>query len=59
MPCTLFGLGFQNVTDTKNYEAAEKSVMQCLTQLGHIGAVWKDVLPENIYYKAMGKKHIW
>lgn len=40
--------------DEENYSAASKAVRQVLHQLKRLGIVWQDVLPVNIYCKAMG-----
>ncbi|XP_062995110.1 centromere/kinetochore protein zw10 homolog [Elgaria multicarinata webbii] len=45
---------FSNVDDEDNYSAANKAVRQVLHQLKRLGKVWQDVLPVNIYCKAMG-----
>ncbi|XP_062309659.1 centromere/kinetochore protein zw10 homolog [Osmerus eperlanus] len=43
-----------NLDDTDNYTAANKAVRQVIHQLKRLGTVWKDVLPVDIYCKAMG-----
>ncbi|XP_034995595.1 centromere/kinetochore protein zw10 homolog [Zootoca vivipara] len=43
-----------SVDDDDNYSAANKAVRQVLHQLKRLGKVWQDVLPVNIYCKAMG-----
>uniref|UniRef100_A0A670KKI8 Centromere/kinetochore protein zw10 homolog n=1 Tax=Podarcis muralis TaxID=64176 RepID=A0A670KKI8_PODMU len=43
-----------SVDDDDNYSAANKAVRQVLHQLKRLGMVWQDVLPVNIYCKAMG-----
>lgn len=45
---------FANMDDEENYSAASKAVKQVLHQLKRLGIVWQDVLPVNIYCKAMG-----
>ncbi|XP_050012336.1 centromere/kinetochore protein zw10 homolog [Alexandromys fortis] len=45
---------FSNMDDEENYSAASKAVRQVLHQLKTLGIVWQDVLPVNIYCKAMG-----
>nr|XP_020650104.1 centromere/kinetochore protein zw10 homolog [Pogona vitticeps] len=45
---------FSNVDDDDNYSAANKAVRQVLHQLKRLGLVWQDVLPVNVYCKAMG-----
>ncbi|KAM4619941.1 centromere/kinetochore protein zw10 homolog isoform 1-T1 [Polymixia lowei] len=45
---------FSNLDDEDNYTAASKAVRQVIHQLKQLGTVWQDVLPVNIYCKAMG-----
>ncbi|NXO00365.1 ZW10 protein, partial [Rhinopomastus cyanomelas] len=45
---------FSNMDDEENYSAANKAIRQVLHQLKRLGKVWQDVLPVNIYCKAMG-----
>ncbi|XP_055963545.1 centromere/kinetochore protein zw10 homolog [Sorex fumeus] len=45
---------FSNMDDEENFSAANKAVRQVLHQLKRLGVVWQDVLPVNIYCKAMG-----
>ncbi|XP_007424635.1 centromere/kinetochore protein zw10 homolog [Python bivittatus] len=45
---------FSNMDDEDNYSAANKAVRQVLHQLKRLGKVWQDVLPVNIYCRAMG-----
>ncbi|KAM5246762.1 centromere/kinetochore protein zw10 homolog [Ctenodactylus gundi] len=45
---------FTNMDDEENYCAASKAIRQVLHQLKRLGIVWQDVLPVNIYCKAMG-----
>lgn len=45
---------FSNLDDEENYSAASKAVRQVIHQLKRLGTVWQDVLPVNIYCKAMG-----
>ncbi|NWR63412.1 ZW10 protein, partial [Bucorvus abyssinicus] len=45
---------FSNMDDEENYHAANKAVRQVLHQLKRLGKVWQDVLPVNVYCKAMG-----
>ncbi|KAL4608672.1 hypothetical protein GN956_G24580 [Arapaima gigas] len=45
---------FGNLDDEENYSAASKAVRQVIHQLKRLGKVWQDVLPVNIYCKAMG-----
>ncbi|XP_066495731.1 centromere/kinetochore protein zw10 homolog [Tiliqua scincoides] len=45
---------FSSVDDEDNYSAANRAVRQVLHQLKRLGTVWQDVLPVNIYCRAMG-----
>ncbi|XP_046321375.1 centromere/kinetochore protein zw10 homolog isoform X2 [Marmota monax] len=45
---------FSNMDDEENYSAASKAIRQVLHQLKRLGTVWQDILPVNIYCKAMG-----
>ncbi|XP_008587800.1 PREDICTED: centromere/kinetochore protein zw10 homolog isoform X2 [Galeopterus variegatus] len=45
---------FSNMDDEENYSAASKAIRQVLHHLKRLGIVWQDVLPVNIYCKAMG-----
>ncbi|KAM6157689.1 centromere/kinetochore protein zw10 homolog [Rhynchocyon petersi] len=45
---------FLNMDDEENYSAASRAVRQVLHQLKRLGIVWQDVLPVNIYCKALG-----
>ncbi|NXF94253.1 ZW10 protein, partial [Eubucco bourcierii] len=45
---------FSNMDDEENYSAASKAIRQVLHQLKRLGKVWQDVLPVNVYCKAMG-----
>ncbi|NXG63756.1 ZW10 protein, partial [Hemiprocne comata] len=45
---------FSNMDDEENYSAANKAIKQVLHQLKRLGKVWQDVLPVNVYCKAMG-----
>ncbi|XP_010132913.1 PREDICTED: centromere/kinetochore protein zw10 homolog, partial [Buceros rhinoceros silvestris] len=45
---------FSNMDDEENYHAANKAVRQVLHQLRRLGKVWQDVLPVNVYCKALG-----
>lgn len=45
---------FSSVDDEDNYSAANRAVRQVLHQLKRLGMVWQDVLPVNIYCRAMG-----
>ncbi|KAL0994512.1 hypothetical protein UPYG_G00123220 [Umbra pygmaea] len=45
---------FSNLDDEDNYSAASKAVRQVIHQLKRLGTVWQDVLPVNIFCKAMG-----
>ncbi|XP_028666136.1 centromere/kinetochore protein zw10 homolog [Erpetoichthys calabaricus] len=45
---------FSNLDDEGAYLAASKAVKQVLHHLKRLGKVWQDVLPVNIYCKAMG-----
>uniref|UniRef100_A0A8C7T9L6 Centromere/kinetochore protein zw10 homolog n=1 Tax=Oncorhynchus mykiss TaxID=8022 RepID=A0A8C7T9L6_ONCMY len=45
---------FSNLDDEENYSAASKAVRQVIHQLKRLGTVWQDVLPVNIYCKAIG-----
>ncbi|XP_028838354.1 centromere/kinetochore protein zw10 homolog [Denticeps clupeoides] len=48
------GRNFANLDDDENYSAASKAVRQVIHQLRRLGKVWQDVLPVNVYCKAMG-----
>ncbi|XP_051533825.1 centromere/kinetochore protein zw10 homolog [Myxocyprinus asiaticus] len=45
---------FSNLDDEDNYSVASKAVRQVIHQLRRLGKVWQEVLPVNIYCKAMG-----
>ncbi|XP_078673882.1 centromere/kinetochore protein zw10 homolog [Branchiostoma floridae x Branchiostoma belcheri] len=45
---------FTNVAEDYNRGNAEKAVKKVLHQLTHLSKVWQDVLPTNIYCKALG-----
>nr|XP_006133681.1 centromere/kinetochore protein zw10 homolog [Pelodiscus sinensis] len=45
---------FSNLDNEDNYSAAKKATRQVLHQLKRLGKVWQDVLPVNVYCKAMG-----
>ncbi|XP_030394502.1 centromere/kinetochore protein zw10 homolog [Gopherus evgoodei] len=45
---------FSNMDNEENCSAANKAARQVLHQLKRLGKVWQDVLPVNIYCKAMG-----
>ncbi|NXM74576.1 ZW10 protein, partial [Serilophus lunatus] len=45
---------FSNMDDEENFHAANKAIRQVLHQLKRLGQVWQDVLPVNVYCKAMG-----
>ncbi|OXB75936.1 UNVERIFIED_CONTAM: hypothetical protein H355_012904 [Colinus virginianus] len=45
---------FSNMDDEENFSAANKAIRQVLHQLKRLGKVWQDVLPVNVYCKAMG-----
>ncbi|NXF09779.1 ZW10 protein, partial [Smithornis capensis] len=45
---------FSNMDDEENFRAAKKAIKQVLHQLKRLGQVWQDVLPVNVYCKAMG-----
>ncbi|KAJ7996962.1 hypothetical protein DPEC_G00223970 [Dallia pectoralis] len=45
---------FSNLDNKDNYSEASKAVRQVIHQLKRLGTVWQDVLPVNIYCKAMG-----
>ncbi|NXD86981.1 ZW10 protein, partial [Halcyon senegalensis] len=45
---------FSSMDDEENYCAANKAIRQVLHQLKRLGKVWQDVLPVNVYCKAMG-----
>lgn len=46
---------FQNIDcDEGVFPKAEKAVHQCLCQLGLLKKVWADVLPVDVYFKAIG-----
>ncbi|ESP01626.1 hypothetical protein LOTGIDRAFT_225294 [Lottia gigantea] len=46
--------GFADMSNEEKYTVGEKSIIQCLHQLSHLQNVWKDILPVNIYRKAIG-----
>ncbi|XP_071789941.1 centromere/kinetochore protein zw10 homolog [Asterias amurensis] len=45
--------GFGQVSTDENFIACEKAIKQVLHQLGHLQRVWLNILPSNIYTKAM------
>ncbi|KAJ6653941.1 hypothetical protein lerEdw1_007573 [Lerista edwardsae] len=45
---------FSSVDDEDNHAAANRAVRQVLHQLKRLGTVWQDVLPVNVYCRAMG-----
>ncbi|XP_035697894.1 centromere/kinetochore protein zw10 homolog [Branchiostoma floridae] len=45
---------FTNMAEDYNRGNAEKAVKKVLHQLTHLSKVWQDVLPTNIYCKALG-----
>ncbi|NXG16597.1 ZW10 protein, partial [Grallaria varia] len=45
---------FSNMDDEENFRAANKAIRQVLHQLKRLGQVWQDVLPVNVYCKALG-----
>nr|XP_055035827.1 centromere/kinetochore protein zw10 homolog [Misgurnus anguillicaudatus] len=45
---------FSSLDDEENYSVASKAIRQVIHQLRRLGKVWQDVLPVNIYCKAMG-----
>ncbi|XP_070621703.1 centromere/kinetochore protein zw10 homolog [Erythrolamprus reginae] len=45
---------FSNLDDEDNYSVANRAVRQVLHQLKRLGKIWQDVLPVNIYCRAMG-----
>uniref|UniRef100_A0A8C2KG54 Centromere/kinetochore protein zw10 homolog n=1 Tax=Cyprinus carpio TaxID=7962 RepID=A0A8C2KG54_CYPCA len=45
---------FSNLDDEDNYSVASKAIRQVIHQLRRLGKVWQDVLPVNIYCKAIG-----
>ncbi|XP_044138214.1 centromere/kinetochore protein zw10 homolog [Bufo gargarizans] len=45
---------FINMEDEDNYTAAHKAIRQVIHQLSRLGKVWQDVLPVEIYCKAVG-----
>ncbi|XP_051960310.1 centromere/kinetochore protein zw10 homolog [Xyrauchen texanus] len=45
---------FSNLDDEDNYSVASKAVRQVIHQLRRLGKVWQEVLPVNVYCKAMG-----
>lgn len=45
---------FSNLDDEDNFSVASKAIRQVIHQLRRLGKVWQDVLPVNIYCKAMG-----
>ena len=49
--------GFRNLSseDSDAAAVADKCVQQVLYQLEHLSKVWRPVLPDNIYLKAMGE----
>ncbi|XP_038044146.1 centromere/kinetochore protein zw10 homolog [Patiria miniata] len=45
--------GFDQVATDDNFLACERAIKQVVHQLGHLQRVWTDILPSNIYTKAM------
>lgn len=45
--------GFQDVEDKERYIKVDTALKQIQHQLDHLSRVWK-VLPENVYYSALG-----
>ncbi|XP_063166971.1 centromere/kinetochore protein zw10 homolog [Candoia aspera] len=45
---------FSNLDDEDNSSVANRAVRQVLHQLKRLGKVWQDVLPVNVYCRAMG-----
>ncbi|KAM3830416.1 centromere/kinetochore protein zw10 homolog isoform 1-T1 [Vipera latastei] len=45
---------FSSLEDEDHYSAANKAVRQVLHQLKRLGKIWQDVLPVNVYCRAMG-----
>lgn len=45
---------FSSLDDEDNFSVASKAIRQVIHQLRRLGKVWQDVLPVNIYCKAMG-----
>ncbi|KAK6182146.1 hypothetical protein SNE40_009894 [Patella caerulea] len=46
--------GFMEMSNQEKYCNGERAVKQCLHQLTHLQNVWHDVLPANVYRKAIG-----
>ena len=42
------------MSENENQVVAERAIRQAFLQLSHLGNVWRDVLPANIYAKSMG-----
>ncbi|XP_038075243.1 centromere/kinetochore protein zw10 homolog isoform X2 [Patiria miniata] len=45
--------GFDQVATDDNFLACERAIKQVVHQLGHLQRVWTDILPSNIFTKAM------
>ncbi|XP_022093272.1 centromere/kinetochore protein zw10 homolog [Acanthaster planci] len=45
--------GFDQVATDDNFVGSERAIKQVLHQLGHLQRVWTDILPSNVYTKAM------
>ncbi|XP_014677255.1 PREDICTED: centromere/kinetochore protein zw10 homolog [Priapulus caudatus] len=55
LECLAVANGFQAVTEENTTSSkAMKAVKQCMYQLHRLNRVWRDVLPANIMYKAIG-----
>ncbi|XP_064622438.1 centromere/kinetochore protein zw10 homolog [Lineus longissimus] len=54
MECLQGANGFTNVAESDSSESSERAVKQVLFQLSHLQNVWQEVLPETVYFKAMG-----
>ncbi|GAB1600910.1 centromere/kinetochore protein zw10 homolog [Argonauta hians] len=54
LECLSSAAGFVSISDERNRFSAERSIKQVVYKLNHLKAVWEDILPANIYFKAMG-----
>lgn len=42
------------IGDSKTVSSIRRAFKQCLLRLQQLGNVWRDVLPQNVYMKAIG-----
>ncbi|CAI9720883.1 kinetochore zw10 homolog [Octopus vulgaris] len=54
LECLSSAAGFVSISDERNRFSAERSIKQVVYKLNHLKTVWEDILPPNIYFKAMG-----